>query len=1396
MISVCLSNAGGICNLRSLTRWPASPYGSIGYTYTSPLLPPVQLRRHVADFQRWRVGLPSITTSPCPSSASAGGGWAATALLGGPAPSAFALASRCATRLTRGHSSPALDFWREEDSCALSTSFFPPFPSRCVGIRTGMTPTEICRRRRRRDSCGGGGGGGGGEYIETVRRRRRRRLAAGGTCRAAAVRMGRRKAGSAGFSSSSSTPSSAAAAGNALPRSTTYQSATEVYVIKPGDWVSDVAAACGVDVEDIRKLNPTVDLDTVDAGQEIVIPKTERAVTWLKAMKKEEERGGGGGYGAPTCVSGSTAASTATEVMGGSDGTGGKLCAAVRSDERRKSLKSGVGTVAAAAAAGGGGGGGEKERMEKEEKRAGFATGGQWPFGALWTKKAATRTGTAQLEVGGGAVQSKSTEIEEERREAKGDSVESPIEETDLYVMRRGDWVSSVAMDLGVPMDELRRLNPGVDLDNVRPKQKLIIPKISRSADVASSTASTASTTSTRSTTSTPSRSRSPLSVSGGATGGEVPRTCPPPPSFSVSSSSSPSSPSSSPSVCAPPRRGADERDPAVRVEGTAAQYSSAGGICPPPAGGKAVAKSSSDAAEICASSPPYPLRMAGAAVGAGGADAAKSAVAGAGGTCSAPPPSRSRAPMGTQRAATPASAAGKMCAPPAAPPVCSPPPAARLKEPTCPQPSCPPAPRGAPPTKGAQPLLREPRDGRGAIARGWFSLVGQRGRQQKPPPPAPAQQQQQQQQCQADGAAARQASPAGSGGVSGLPRHTELYKVRGGDVVESIAAARGVPVQSLLSLNPGVNLERLRVGQQIVVPFKQSGTAPKAGTAGTASSGGSNSNSGYVVYARHQVEPGDYLSEISERYGVSIAEIMKVNRMTLDDPIKVGQTVLIPFRKEVTSGGEGASWRGARASTPSTARQGEREGAAAAAGGGGGGGGGRKGDGRSVATVGASAAAERSYWSRVIEAVSPLQGLVLAGTMMGVGAAAAAGYVLGAASSSSSQRGGVMGRRVRFGREGEIPLGRGGGVGGGGGGVGGVRTRRRHREDGRGDVAMAAGTSLSQEPAMAMAANLGHYVENDDDMGTGGKMQGNLRIGDGYSAGTSLKFAISTAVESARKALGLAVATVAVVAVSGYGHVQRRTDEQGERESLSSGEDEGEKMAGASRSRKKAPHLYSDGLWNRDDDMIPHLCAVLPKPCALHGIAVTGLLAHGRPPAGESVVRGTGGTRGGGGGGGGGGGEDNGENEWAAVLLLSAPDGLVSATAMLGPGGALPAVQMAVSQMTTEVAGLKSLKAVVVNASPGIGHDILEMVVGMLPGVPAYAVMAGRGSPDAKGWLVPSKTGFGAAGQGVSLIGVTSEAEFGGAFLATVIGQWLYGPQCVVVARPPLMPAAVSKVY
>lgn len=125
----------------------------------------------------------------------------------------------------------------------------------------------------------------------------------------------------------------------------------------------------------------------------------------------------------------------------------------------------------------------------------------------------------------------------------------------------------------------------------------------------------------------------------------------------------------------------------------------------------------------------------------------------------------------------------------------------------------------------------------------------------------------------------------AGNGGAERISEGTwekgrTRYQVRPGDTLAAIAGRLQTTVAHLQQENGIQNPHRIRPGQWIVVP---GGNPPD----------------------RYTVKPGDSLTEIAERFGVSLDELQRVNRISDPDRIRPGQVLMLSG-----SGGESRRYR------------------------------------------------------------------------------------------------------------------------------------------------------------------------------------------------------------------------------------------------------------------------------------------------------------------------------------------------------------------------------------------------------------------------------------------------------------------------------------------------------
>lgn len=125
-------------------------------------------------------------------------------------------------------------------------------------------------------------------------------------------------------------------------------------------------------------------------------------------------------------------------------------------------------------------------------------------------------------------------------------------------------------------------------------------------------------------------------------------------------------------------------------------------------------------------------------------------------------------------------------------------------------------------------------------------------------------------------------------------------YRVRGGDTLSSIARRWHITQRSIIQ-NNRLRSNRLSVGQRLVLTVPNVARDPISATAGTVRVTSNNSNktnttattnaSGHII---HAVRQGDSLYSIGLRYGVSVAAIRNVNRLS-SNAIHAGQRLRIP---------------------------------------------------------------------------------------------------------------------------------------------------------------------------------------------------------------------------------------------------------------------------------------------------------------------------------------------------------------------------------------------------------------------------------------------------------------------------------------------------------------------
>jgi len=126
------------------------------------------------------------------------------------------------------------------------------------------------------------------------------------------------------------------------------------------------------------------------------------------------------------------------------------------------------------------------------------------------------------------------------------------------------------------------------------------------------------------------------------------------------------------------------------------------------------------------------------------------------------------------------------------------------------------------------------------------------------------------------------------------LPSLAAQVVIQPGETLSEIAARAGISTQRLMQLNGIRDANRIVAGQKITVPGPQ---RPGDNRQGTTAAGG-----------RITIRKGETLSEISDRYGVSVDRLMQLNGISDPTRVVAGDTLILraPSSNRGNRGGGG----------------------------------------------------------------------------------------------------------------------------------------------------------------------------------------------------------------------------------------------------------------------------------------------------------------------------------------------------------------------------------------------------------------------------------------------------------------------------------------------------------
>ena len=121
------------------------------------------------------------------------------------------------------------------------------------------------------------------------------------------------------------------------------------------------------------------------------------------------------------------------------------------------------------------------------------------------------------------------------------------------------------------------------------------------------------------------------------------------------------------------------------------------------------------------------------------------------------------------------------------------------------------------------------------------------------------------------------------------LPGLAGEVVVKPGETLSEIAERYGTSVQRLMQLNGLRSAQDLWAGSRIQVPGAGGGGSNRGGSTTT-------------VKANYTVKPGETLSELAERYGTTVQQLMQINGLNSAQDLWAGSRIQVPVTRRVAT--------------------------------------------------------------------------------------------------------------------------------------------------------------------------------------------------------------------------------------------------------------------------------------------------------------------------------------------------------------------------------------------------------------------------------------------------------------------------------------------------------------